>query len=151
MKTINQYINESLGYYKTLSNFLEIFWDEDAWYDDISGALANNAKQTRLNLIDNGYCLAVCNCVSFLEDEPFYNNVEYYLLDDGGSSYHFFMKYNNLYYDAYNYKGVKNLSDLQFCKIYMKNKSEEYLNKHLIFIAKGSDFTYEKAQKLIKK
>ena len=150
MKSLNSYINESLGYYKTLSNFLESFWGEDDWYDDISGALANNAKQTRLNLIDNGYCLTVCNCVSFLEDEPFYNDVEYYLLDDGGSSYHFFMKYDNLYYDAYNYKKKKNLSDLQFCKIYMKGKSDEYLNKHLTLVGKGDEFTYEKAQSYIK-
>ena len=150
MLSLKEYIIESLGYYKTLSNFLETFWDEDDWYDEIYGALANNTKQTRLNLIDNGYCLTVCNCVSFLEDEPFYDDVEYYLLDDGGTSYHFFMKYDNLYYDAYNYKGVKKLSDLQFCKIYMKGKSEEYLNKNLILVGKGADFTYEKAQSYIK-
>ena len=150
MKLISEYIYESLGYYKTLSNFLKTFWSEDDWYDDINGALDNNAKQTRLNLIDNGYCLTVCNCVSFLEDEPFYDDVEYYLLDDGGSSYHFFMKYKDLYYDAYNYNGVKKLTDLQFCKKYMKGKSEEYLNKNLTLIGKGDDFTYEKAQSYIK-
>ena len=150
MMTLKEYIYESLGYYKTLSNFLETFWTEEDWYDDISGALDDNNKKTRLNLIDNGYCLTVCNCVSFLEDEPFYDDVEYYLLDDGGTSYHFFMKYNNLYYDAYNYKGVKKLSDLQFCKIYMKGKSDDYLNKYLILVGKGADFTYEKAQSYIK-
>ena len=112
--------------------------------------LDDNNEKTRLNLIDNGYCLTVCNCVSFLEDEPFYNDVEYYLLDDGGTSYHFFMKYDDLYYDAYNYKGVKKLSDLQFCKIYMKGKSDDYLNKYLILVGKGDDFTYEKAQSYIK-
>ena len=150
MMTLKEYIYESLGYYKTLSNFLETFWTEEDWYDDISGALDDNNKKTRLNLIDNGYCLTVCNCVSFLEDEPFYDDVEYYLLDDDGTSYHFFMKYNNLYYDAYNYKGVKKLSDLQFCKIYMKGKSDDYLNKYLILVGKGADFTYEKAQSYIK-
>lgn len=151
MMSLKEYICESLGYYKTLSNFLETFWTEEDWYDDISGAIADNAKQTRLNLIDNGYCLTVCNCVSFLEDEPFYDDVEYYLLDDGGSSYHFFMKYDNLYYDAYNYKGVKKLSDLQFCKIYMKGKSEEYLNKYIKLVAKGGDnWDYTKAQNYIK-
>ena len=63
----------------------------------------------------------------------------------------FFMKYENLYYDAYNYKGVKKLSDLQFCKIYMKDKSEEYLNKYLTLICKGGDnWEYEKAQSMIK-
>ena len=156
MMTLKEYIierlniNESSGYYKTLSNFLETFWTEEDWYDDISGALDDNNKKTRLNLIDNGYCLTVCNCVSFLEDEPFYDDVEYYLLDDGGTSYHFFMKYDDLYYDAYNYKGVKKLSDLQFCKIYMKGKSDDYLNKYLILVGKGDDFTYEKAQSYIK-
>lgn len=60
------------------------------------------------------------------------------------------MKYDDLYYDAYNYEGVKNLSDLQFCKIYMKGKSEEYLNKNLTLVAKGDEFTYEKAQSYIK-
>lgn len=149
MKTLNDYyIFES---YRTLSNFLQTFWMEEEWYDDINGALDDDDEQTRLNLIDNGYCLTVCNCVSFLEDEPFYKDIEYYLLDDGGNSYHFFMKYKNLYYDAYNYDGVKKLSDLQFCKIYMKGKSEKYLNKYLMFIAKGNDFSYEKAQSLIKK
>lgn len=147
MKSLKDYIFES---YNTLSNFLQSFWTEEDWYDDINGALADDDEQTRLNLIDNGYCLAVCNCVSFLEDEPFYKDIEYYLLDDGGSSYHFFMKYKNLYYDAYNYDGVKKLSDLQFCKIYMKDKSEEYLNKHLIFVAKGNDFDYTKAHNLVK-
>ena len=109
MITLKEYINESLGYYKTLSNFLETFWLEDDWYDDISGAL-----------------------------------------DDGGTSYHFFMKYKDLYYDAYNYNGVKKLTDLQFCKKYMKGKSEEYLNKNLTLVGKGADFTYEKAQSYIK-
>ena len=147
MKSLKDYIFES---YHTLSNFLQSFWTEEDWYDDINGALDDDDEQTRLNLIDNGYCLTVCNCVSFLEDEPFYKDIEYYLLDDGGSSYHFFMKYKNLYYDAYNYDGVKKLSDLQFCKIYMKGKSEEYLNKNLIFVAKGNDFDYTKAHNLIK-
>jgi len=148
--TLKEYIYESLGYYKTLSNFLETFWSEEDWYDDIHGALDDDDEQTRLNLIDNGYCLTVCNCVSFLEDEPFYNDVEYYLLDDGGTSYHFFMKYKDFYYDAYNYDGVKKLTDLQFCKKYMKGKSEEYLNKNLTLVGKGADFTYEKAQSYIK-
>ena len=150
MKDIKKFIKESLGYYKTLSNFLKTFWSEEDWYDDINGALDDDDEQTRLNLIDNGYCLTVCNCVSFLEDEPFYDDVEYYLLDDGGSSYHFFMKYKDLYYDAYNYDGVKKLTDLQFCKKYMKGKSEEYLNKNLTLVGKGDDFTYEKAQSYIK-
>jgi len=150
MMSLKEYIYESLGYYKTLSNFLETFWSEEDWYDDIHGALDDNDEQTRLNLIDNGYCLTVCNCVSFLEDEPFYNDIEYYLLDDGGTSYHFFMKYKDLYYDAYNYDGVKKLTDLQFCKKYMKGKSEEYLNKNLTLVGKGADFTYEKAQSYIK-
>ena len=150
MKNLTTYIYESLGHYRTLSNFLESFWSEEDWYDDISGALDDNDEQTRLNLIDNGYCLTVCNCVSFLEDEPFYDDIEYYLLDDGGSSYHFFMKYDDLYYDAYNYDGVKKLSDLQFCKIYMKGKSEEYLNKNLKLVGKGSNFSYKKAQSYIK-
>ena len=150
MMSLKEYIFESLGYYKTLSNFLETFWSEEDWYDDIHGALDDDDEQTRLNLIDNGYCLTVCNCVSFLEDEPFYDDVEYYLLDDGGTSYHFFMKYKDLYYDAYNYDGVKKLTDLQFCKKYMKGKSEEYLNKNLTLVGKGADFTYEKAQSYIK-
>lgn len=149
MKDIKTFILES--YYNSLSNFLSSFWSEDDWYDDICGALTNNANQTRLNLIDNGYCLAVCNCVSFLEDEDWYNDIDYYLLDDGGTSYHFFMKYKDKYYDAYNYKGVKKLSDLQFCKIYMKDKSDEYLNKHLKLVGNGGDsWEYEKAQKMIK-
>ena len=44
MMTLKEYIierlniNESSGYYKTLSNFLETFWTEEDWYDDISGA-----------------------------------------------------------------------------------------------------------------
>lgn len=44
MKNLKLYIKESLGHYKTLSNFLESFWDEEDWYDDVSGALANNAE-----------------------------------------------------------------------------------------------------------
>jgi len=53
MMSLKEYIYESVGYYKTLSNFLETFWSEEDWYDDISGALDDNANQTRLNLIDN--------------------------------------------------------------------------------------------------
>ena len=149
MKDLKSYLIKE-SYYQSLSQFLKDFWNEDDWYDDISGALDNSAKQTRLNLIDNGYCLTVCNCVSFLEDEDFYDDIEFYCLDDGGNSYHFFMKYDNLYYDAYNYKGVKKLSDLQFCKIYMKGKSEEYLNKYLKLVAKGGDnWDYTKAQEMV--
>ena len=73
MKSFRDYIIES---YNTLSNFLQSFWTEEDWYDDINGALDDDDEQTRLNLIDNGYCLTVCNCVSFLEDEPFYKDIE---------------------------------------------------------------------------
>ena len=32
----------------------------------------------------------------------------------------------------------------------MKGKSDDYLNKYLILVGKGDDFTYEKAQSYIK-
>ena len=48
MMTLKEYIYESLGYYKTLSNFLETFWTEEDWYDDISGALDDNNKKNKI-------------------------------------------------------------------------------------------------------
>lgn len=48
MISLLQYINESSGYYKTLSNFLETFWTEEDWHDDISGALDDNNKKNKI-------------------------------------------------------------------------------------------------------
>ena len=74
------------------------------------------------------------------------NDIEFYLIDDGGPNYHFFVKYNGKFYDAYNYKGVTNLSDLQFCKIYMSKYNDNYLLKHLKFVSNG-EFDEAKANR----
>jgi hypothetical protein len=132
-----------------LSSFLENLPSDENWGDEIYGALNGNEETIRLNLIDNGYCITVCMIVGwqFCETD-IGNKIEFYLLDDGGTSYHCFVKYNNKFYDAYNYKGVSKLSDLQFCKIYMNNYSNDYLNSHLKFISRG-EFDDAKADKLI--
>ena len=142
MKRLSEYILES--YDETLSDILENILDNDDFLEDNYGALedVHGEKQQRIRLID-GYCIEVCMFVSYYE----LDDVDYYVLDDGGSSYHFFMKQNNLYYDAYNYRGVKKLKDLEFVKMYMNKYSENELMKHLTLVGSG-DFDYNKAIKI---
>ena len=140
---INAYNNDKL------SDFLENLPYDENWYEDIYGALNGNDNQIRLNLIDNGYCSTVCAIIGWqFSESPLKNDIEFYLIDDGGPNYHFFVKYNGKFYDAYNYKGVTNLSDLQFCKIYMSKYNDNYLLKHLKFVSNG-EFDEAKANKLI--
>jgi len=142
MKSLNTYINESI---ENLSYILkDIIYDED-FLEDNYGVFkgCNSDRKKRLKLID-GYCIEVCLYISSYYE---FENIDYYLLDDGGESYHFIMKYNKQYYDAYNYNGVKNLSELKFVELYMKQYNEEELNKHLKLISKN-DFDYNKAIKI---
>ena len=151
---LKRYLSEEAEYYdedyNELSDFLENGLYDDCCLEDIWEAVdEGDSEQTRLNLIDNGYCITVCMLIDYnFEGTPISNDIEFYLLDDGGESYHCFAKYDGKFYDAYNYMGVTRLSDLQFCKIYMSNYDEDYLRKYLKFISKG-EFDDVKANELI--
>lgn len=149
---INEYSDITINAYSNneLSDFLKNLPYNDDWYEDIYGALTGNDNQIRLNLIDNGYCITVCSIIGWqFSETPFGNSMEFYLLDDGGSSYHFFVKYKWKFYDAYNYEGVSRLSALQFCKIYMSKYNENNLLEYLKFVSRG-EFDVVRANKLIR-
>lgn len=74
----------------------------------------------RRKLID-GFCMEVCMFISSHYNIP---EIEYYMLDDKGDAYHFLMKYENKWYDAYNYTGVDKLEDLEFVHMYMSKYDE---------------------------
>lgn len=146
MKTLIQFINESLN---NLSALLEdIIYNEDfieeqysIFDDDYSD------EELRIKLID-GFCMEVC---MFISDYFDIKGIIYYLLDDGGDSYHYLMQYNDLWYDAYNFEGVKKLEELKFIEI---NKSyqkydEGELHNYLYLISKNK-FDYNKACKIRK-
>lgn len=131
-----------------LSELLKNIIYDDDFYENNYSIFTDDAtdEQLRIKLID-GYCIEVCMFVS-----DYYNvkNIQYYLLDDKGKDYHCLMRYNGLWYDAYNYNGVDKLEDLKFIEI---NKSyhkydEGELHNHLHLISKN-EFDFDKAQKLI--
>lgn len=148
MKTLKQYIKLINESNIDLSELLEnIIYDDDFCDDNYSIFTDDSTdEQLRIKLID-GYCMEVCMFVS-----DYYNvkNIQYYLLDNKGNDYHFLMRYNDLWYDAYNYDGVNKLEDLKFIEI--NNSYHKYdegeLHNHLYLISKN-EFDVNKAQKLI--
>lgn len=142
----SEYYKES---YNNLSEILENIINDDDFYDD-NYALFNDdddEETLRIKLID-GHCVEVCVFVS-----DYYSNItkgiKYYLLDDKGKDYHFLMRYNDLWYDGYNYKGVEKLEKLKFIEL---NKSyhkydEGELHNHLHLVSED-EFDFNKAQKM---
>jgi hypothetical protein len=130
-----------------LSYFLEdIIYDES--FEDYCYSVfgeGNSEKTIRKKLID-GFCMEVC---MFTSDHSKIKDIEYYLLDDRGDAYHFLMKHENRWYDAFNYMGVDKLEDLEFVHMYMSKYNEEQLQKYLTLVSKD-DFDYNKAMDLIK-
>jgi hypothetical protein len=142
----DNYINESL---ENLSEALEYIIDNEDFIEANYSIFDDDLddEEIRIKLID-GFCLEVC---MFISDYYDFKNIQYYLLDDKGNDFHYLMRYNNLWYDAYNFEGVKNLEDLKFIEL---NKSyhkydEGELHNHLHLISEDK-FDYEKAMELEK-
>lgn len=143
----NYCINESYEeQYNQLSDRLEdIIYNEsfeDFCWSVFATCYSNEA--IRRKLID-GFCLEVCSFISR------YNipGIEYYILDDKGEAYHFLMKYENKWYDAYNYTGVDKLEDLEFVHMYMSKYTEKQLHTYLQLVSKDP-FDYKRAIELIR-
>ena len=149
MKSISQYIKESQ---EQLSDILEnIIYDEN-FQDDNYSIFDDNLddEELRIKLID-GYCLEVCQFISDYYEGKF-KGIEYYLLDDG-NNYHYLMFYNDLWYDAYNYQGVKHLDELKFIELnksYQKYDDGELCDTSRLHFISKDEFDYNKAIKLRK-
>ena len=107
----------------------------------------DDEEELRIKLID-GYCLEVC---IFISDYYKIKSIEYYLLDNKGDDYHYLMKFKNMWFDAYNYKGVKNLEELKFIELnksYQKYDEGELNDSNILHFISKDEFDYNKAMKL---
>ena len=143
----NYSINESYEEpYNQLSDRLEDIIYNESFEEYCWSVFANchSNEDIRRKLID-GFCMEVCMFISH------YNipGIEYYILDDKGDAYHFLMKYENKWYDAYNYMGVDKLEDLEFVHMYMSKYTEKQLHTYLQLVSEES-FDYKRAMELIR-
>lgn len=144
----NYLINESYEEpYNQLSDVLENIIDNDSFEEYCWSAFTNcySTDCIRRKLID-GFCMEVCMFISSHYNIP---EIEYYILDGKGDAYHFLMKYENKWYDAYNYVGVDKLEDLEFVHMYMSKYTENQLHTYLQLVSEGS-FDYKRAMELIR-
>lgn len=146
MKNIKQFIFEAKN---KLSSILEnIIYDENFQEDNYSiFDDCDDEEELRIKLID-GYCLEVC---IFISDYYKIKGIEYYLLDNKGDDYHYLMKFKNMWFDAYNYKGVKNLEELKFIELnksYQKYDEGELNDSNILHFISKDEFDYNKAMKL---
>ena len=135
MKTLSQYIiqeSDNFNFKETIKNLPNNKSFISSFYDSKLSRL-NDINKIRLSLIDNR-CQQVADYFSKFNDD----NIEFYFLGMGTEAFHVFMKYDNKYYDAYNYEGVSKLSDLEFVKMYLFYLDESELQKNLTFISKGT-------------
>ena len=148
-KIVKKHINEEYATKLDLSDILaDIIYSEDflEWNGDYDLYDMEDDEEMRRRLIDNGNCINVC---SWVNDCYEFENIRYYLLDDGGGSYHVFMGLNGTYYDAYNYNGVTKPNDLMFVNLYMNGKySDDEILEHMHEISVGT-FDYNDCMKLI--
>lgn len=145
----NIHINESYEEepYNQLSDILENIIYDESFEENCWSVFANCYSNggIRRKLID-GFCMEVCMFISSHYNIP---EIEYYMLDDKGDAYHFLMKYENKWYDAYNYTGVDKLQDLEFVHMYMSKYTEKQLHTYLQLVSEGS-FDYKRAMELIR-
>ena len=121
-------LRDELKSLPTNEEFLEWLGNTDIWklYD------CGKIDDIRIKLVD-GQCDVVCRWFSGMFD-----NVEFWLLDDGGNDYHVFMKSDGKYYDAYNYDGVDNPNELKFVQMYMRGKYDnDMIMKHMHYVSTG--------------
>ena len=147
-KYVDAVINES--YEESYSHLSDILADiiynesfEEYGWSAFTSGYSNGG--VRRKLID-GFCMEVCMFISSHYNIP---EIEYYMLDDKGDAYHFLMKYENKWYDAYNYTGVDKLKDLEFVHMYMSKYDENQLHTYLQLVSEGS-FDYKRAMELIR-
>lgn len=142
--SINESYEES---YNQLSDILaDIIYNDS--FEEYCWSAFNNCYSNgdvRRKLID-GFCMEVCMFISSHYNIP---DIEYYILDDKGEAYHFLMKYENKWYDAYNYTGVDKLEDLEFVHMYMSKYTENQLHTYVQLVSEGS-FDYKRAMELIR-
>jgi hypothetical protein len=105
MKTFKQLINESKDF--------NIIKDKNTKYLKYLKQFAGSNNITKSLLIDGG-----CIFYAAWLQEKVKNSKIYCFVDKYNDQIHYFVKFDELYYDGWNSNGVKNPIDLQFYKLY---------------------------------